>query len=50
MPLLTRNQQRQNHDLLFFAETFDIEFDDAVGKVITALKGERFGVLTTIYC
>ena len=32
----------------YFAKTLDIPFDDAVDKVITALKGEGFGVLTTI--
>ena len=32
----------------YFAKTLDIPFDDAVDQVITALKGEGFGVLTTI--
>jgi len=32
----------------YFAKTLDIPFDDAVDEVITALKGEGFGVLTTI--
>ncbi len=32
----------------YFAKTLDISFDDAMEQVITALKGEGFGVLTTI--
>ena len=32
----------------YFAKTLEIPFDDAVDEVISALKGEGFGVLTTI--
>ena len=32
----------------YFAKTLDIPFDGAVDEVITALKDEGFGVLTTI--
>ncbi len=32
----------------YFAKTLDIPFDVAVDEVISALKGEGFGVLTTI--
>lgn len=32
----------------YFAKTLNIPFDEAVEEVITALKSEGFGVLTTI--
>ena len=32
----------------YFSKTLDSPFDDAVDEVITALKGEGFGVVTTI--
>jgi uncharacterized protein (DUF302 family) len=32
----------------YFAKTLNIPFDEAVEEVITALKSEEFGVLTTI--
>jgi len=32
----------------YFAQMLEVPFDDAVDQVITALKGEGFGVLTTI--
>ena len=32
----------------YFAKTLDSPFDDVVDEVITALKAEGFGVLTTI--